>query len=209
MILIGMFDSPFVRRVAISMRVLGVQFEHHNWSVGKDFERIRAYNPLGRVPTLVLDDGESLFESSAILDWLDEAAGPQRALIPPAGAPRRRVLKLVATAVGAADKGVLQVYESVFRPPECRHAPWVERCAAQTGAALAELDAACAACKGAFLVGGRLSQADITATCVMSFAADALGFDAATVPHLRDHAARFEALPEFQEFRISFHRPNS
>ena len=56
MLLIGMFDSPFVRRVAISMKLLGLSFEHANWSVGKDFDRIRQYNPLGRVPTLVLDD---------------------------------------------------------------------------------------------------------------------------------------------------------
>jgi len=62
MILIGMFDSPFVRRVAVSMHLLDLPFEHRNWSVGKDFDQIRRYNPLGRVPTLVLDDGESLIE---------------------------------------------------------------------------------------------------------------------------------------------------
>jgi glutathione S-transferase len=75
MLLIGMFDSPFVRRVAITLKLLGIPFEHGNWSVGKDFERIRHYNPLGRVPTLVLDNGEVLIESAAILDYLDELAG--------------------------------------------------------------------------------------------------------------------------------------
>ena len=50
MILIGMYDSPFVRRVAVSMQVLGLAYEHRNWSVGKDFDKIRRYNPLGRVP---------------------------------------------------------------------------------------------------------------------------------------------------------------
>ena len=71
MMLIGMFDSPFVRRVAVSMKVLALPFEHANWSVGKDFERIRQYNALGRVPTLVTDDGEALLESAAIprLPW--------------------------------------------------------------------------------------------------------------------------------------------
>ena len=58
MLLIGMFDSPFVRRVAISMKLLELPFEHANWSVGKDFDRIREYNPLGRVPTLVIGRGE-------------------------------------------------------------------------------------------------------------------------------------------------------
>lgn len=86
MILIGMFDSPFVRRVAVSMKLLDFTFEHYNWSVGKDFDRILKHNPVGRVPTLLLDDGEALPESAAILDYLDELAGPERALLPRAGA---------------------------------------------------------------------------------------------------------------------------
>src|SRR5580658_49176 len=85
MLLIGMFDSPFVRRVAVSLRLLGLPFEHAAWSIGRDFERIRAYNPLGRVPTLVLDDGEALLDSSVILDYLDERVGYERALLPRAG----------------------------------------------------------------------------------------------------------------------------
>ena len=72
MILIGMFDSPFVRRVAVSMNLLAIPFEHRNWSVGKDFELIRQFNPLGRTPTLVQTDGEAIIESAAILDLLDE-----------------------------------------------------------------------------------------------------------------------------------------
>jgi glutathione S-transferase len=76
MLLIGMFDSPYVRRVAISMRRLGLPFEHRNWSVGTDFDRIRDYSPLGRVPVLVLQDGTALVESSAILDAIDDIAGP-------------------------------------------------------------------------------------------------------------------------------------
>jgi glutathione S-transferase len=78
MILIGMFDSPFVRRVAISMTLLEIPFEHRNWSVGKDFDRIREYSPLGRVPVLVLDDGRVLPESSMILDHLDQPHGSTR-----------------------------------------------------------------------------------------------------------------------------------
>ena len=68
MLLIGMFDSPFVRRVAVSMQLLKIPFEHADWSVGRDFERIRQYSPLGRVPALVLDDGEVLSESASI--WI-------------------------------------------------------------------------------------------------------------------------------------------
>ena len=87
MLLIGMYDSPYVRRVAISMKLCGIAFEHADWSVGADFERIRQYNPLVRVPTLVLDDGEVLFESAAMLDYLDELVGPAART----AATRRRV----------------------------------------------------------------------------------------------------------------------
>src|SRR5882762_6483313 len=120
-----MFDSPFVRRVAVSMNLLEIPFEHRNWSVGKDFELIRRFNPLGRVPTLVTDDGDALVDSAAILDYLDDTVGPDRALLPPTGRQRREALRVMAIAAGAAEKGVLQVYETVFRPEEKRHETWV------------------------------------------------------------------------------------
>ena len=142
MILIGMFDSPFTRRVAISATLLGIGFEHRDWSVGKDFDRIREFNPLGRVPTLVLDDGETLIESAMILDWLDDQAGPERALLPASGPARRRAMTFMALATGAADKGIHLVIERVFRPEEKRHAPWTDRCRAQIEGAFAELDRA-------------------------------------------------------------------
>lgn len=72
MFLIGQYDSPFVRRTAIALRLYGLPFEHKPWSTFGDAEQVAAYNPVQRVPTLVLDDGEALIESSAILDYLDE-----------------------------------------------------------------------------------------------------------------------------------------
>ena len=89
MILIGMYDSPFVRRVAIALTLYGFEFEHRPWSVFRDAEMIAPYNPLFRVPTLVLDDGEVLIESAAILDALDQMVGPERAMAPASGAARR------------------------------------------------------------------------------------------------------------------------
>lgn len=206
MILIGMFDSPFVRRVAVTMRLLGMDFEHRNWSVGADFDRIREYNPLGRVPTLVLDDGTALIESSAILDWLDEQAGECR-LLPAAGVERRSALQLMAIASGGAEKAVLQIYERVFRPADKHHAPWLARCRTQMDAAFAELERACAARPGQWLVGERMTQADVTATCVFTFARDAVKLDAAPYPQLAALAARCEALPAFQSIRADFHTP--
>ena len=78
MILIGQYDSPFVRRVAIAMRLYGIAFEHKTWSTFGDAETIAPYNPLRRVPTLVLDNGETLIESTAILDYVDELVRPTR-----------------------------------------------------------------------------------------------------------------------------------
>jgi glutathione S-transferase len=199
MILIGMFDSPFVRRVAISMNFLRMPFEHRNWSVGKDFELIRQFNPLGQVPALVQPDGDTLIDSAAILDFLDEAVGPERALLPRSGELRREALRIIATAIGAAEKGVLQVYETAFRPPEKRYRPWVERCHTQTHAALRELDRLCQVRGDLWLVGNRMTQADITGACVYTFLSDALGINRETVvyPALDALAARCEALPEF------------
>src|SRR5580698_84920 len=179
MILIGMFDSPFVRRVAVSMNLLAIPFEHRNWSVGKDFELIRQFNPLGRVPALVQPDGDTMIESAAILDFLDEAAGPERALLPRSGELRREALRIIAIAVGGAEKGVTQVYESAFRPPEKRYRPWVERCHTQMHAGLAELDRLCQVRSGSWLLGNQISQADITTTCVYTFLSDALALNRA------------------------------
>jgi glutathione S-transferase len=129
-LLIGMFDSPFVRPVAVSLKLLGIPFEHANWSVGKDYERIREFNPLVRVPTLVLDDGTALVECAAMLDYLDDQVGPTRALLPDSGRERRDALQIAAIAVGAAEKGRDQIYEQLFRPAEKRHEPWLARCRA-------------------------------------------------------------------------------
>jgi glutathione S-transferase len=212
MLLIGMFDSPFVRRVAITMKLLEIPFEHANWSVGKDFDRIREYNPLGRVPTLVTDDGENLMESAAILDYLDERAGPERSLLPRAGAERRKALNLMAMATGAAEKGVMQVYERVFRPEEKRHQPWVERCRVQMSGSLAAIDRYLGE-RGVsqWLVGRRMTLADITVVCVFTFLNDTLrvAADPVVFQSLDTLAARCEALPVFQETRVPFFVPNS
>jgi glutathione S-transferase len=210
MILIGMFDSPFVRRVAVSLKLLDIPFEHKNWSVGKDQARIRKYNPLGRVPTMVLDDGEALLDSSTILDYLDDRAGRAGALLPVTGAPRRRALNLIALAIGAAEKGVLQVYEDVFRPADKRHEPWLQRLREQMNGALALLDRAAASIDGTdWLVDEGLTQADVTVACAFTFLNDALKLDAKLYPALRKHVARCEKLPAFQAVKAPFDAPKA
>jgi glutathione S-transferase len=116
MILVGQYDSPFVRRVAVSLRVLGYAYEHDTRSVFADFAAMRRVNQLGRIPSLVLDDGETLIDSAAILDWLDQSVGPGRALVPAAGPERRRALRRIALATGAVDKVGAAIYERLIRP---------------------------------------------------------------------------------------------
>ena len=143
MFLIGQYDSPFVRRVAIAMRLYGIAFEHRPWSTFGDGDKIAPYNPLRRVPTLVLDSGEALIESTAIIDYLDEMAHDQdkvtgEAMLPSRGAERRRQLRLCALATGLGDKSVSLVYESVLRKEQLKL--WVERCEAQVSGALDVLE---------------------------------------------------------------------
>jgi glutathione S-transferase len=210
MLLIGMFDSPFVRRVAVSMKLLDLPFEHGNWSVGRDLERIREYNPLGRVPVLVTNGGERVFESSSILDYLDELVGPERALLPRSGAERRLALRLMALATGAADKGVQQVYEDVFRPEQKRHQPWLDRCRAQTASGLAAIDRYLGE-RGVsqWLIGKRMTQADITVVCAFTFLNDALGVaeDPVMFQSLSTLARRCESLPAFLDTRVPHTAP--
>jgi glutathione S-transferase len=204
MFLIGQYDSPFVRRVAIAMRLYGIKFEHKPWSTFGDGDKIAPHNPLRRVPTLVLDDGEALIESTAILDYLDELAREQdkvagETMLPSRGAERRRHLRLCALATGLGDKAVSLVYERVLRKEQLKL--WVERCEAQIGGVLAVLEEERAAVKRPYLYGERIGHSDIAVACVLRFTSEAHPqlFDAARYPALAAHAARCEALPPFQE----------
>jgi glutathione S-transferase len=197
-----MFDSPFVRRVAVSMKLLGFAFEHANWSVGKDHAQIRRYSPLGRVPTLVLEDGEVLTESAAILDHLDSVVGPERALVPTNGAARRQVLQLMALAIGAAEKGRDLIYERIARPPGKRHEPWEERCRSQMHGAFGEIERRLVQRPGRWFMGEHLTQADITLSCVWACLHDALALEEVPYPSLVALADRCEALPEFVATRM-------
>ncbi|MGJ4970186.1 MULTISPECIES: glutathione S-transferase family protein [unclassified Bradyrhizobium] len=199
MFLIGQYDSPFVRRTAIALKLYGVPFEHKPWSTFGDADKIAPYNPLLRVPVLVLDDGEALIDSAAILDHLDEAVGPERAMLARSGALRRRQLHTIALATGLGDKAVSLIYERVLRKD--RLALWVARCEAQISGVLAMLEAERADVTSAYWYGDNIGHADIAVACVLRFTREAHPhlFDAARYPALAAHAARCEALPPFQE----------
>jgi glutathione S-transferase len=194
MILVGQYDSPYVRRVAISLRVLGFEYEHDTRSVFADFDAMRAINPLGRIPALVLEDGEVLIDSAAILDWLDQSVGPARALLPPAGAGRRRALRLIALATGAIDKVGAAAYERLIRPAALRWPEWTVRCRTQGAGAIAALAAE------PWSPGKTLDQAEITTACMLRYVtiADPELLPPGRHPSLDALAARCEALAAFQ-----------
>jgi glutathione S-transferase len=199
MILIGQYDSPFVRRVAIALRLYELPYEHWPWSTFSDADKIAPYNPLRRVPTVVLHSGEVLIESMAILDYLDEWVGPGKAMIAARGPERRHALEICALATGLADKAVSLLYERVLRKKSSKI--WVERCEAQIGGVLAALEKQRDAITRPFWFGEHIGHADIAVACVLRFTGEAHAqlFDAARYPALAAHAARCEALPPFQE----------
>jgi glutathione S-transferase len=200
MILIGQYDSPFVRRVAIAMRLYGLAFKHRPWSTFGDGDKIAVFNPLRRVPTLVLDDGEALLESTAILDYLDELVGPEQAMIAERGSDRRHASRICALATGLADKAVSLLYEHVLRKDR-QSQIWVERCHRQISDVLDVLESERAAITSPFWSGVRIGHADIALACALRFTSEAHSdlFDAARYPALADHAARCEALEVFRE----------
>ncbi len=206
MILVGQYDSPFVRRVAIALVHYGLPYEHRPWSVWAQADEIAKLNPLRRVPVLVLDDGEVLVESAAILDALDETAPAGRALIPRSGAARRDVLRVCALATGLADKAVSLLYEGVLRSESTRSAKWINRCHVQMHDTLDLLEARRAARPGAFFFEA-LSHADIAVTCALRFVSEAHPalLQARARPALAAHARSFESTEPFQRIVQPLH----
>jgi glutathione S-transferase len=198
MILVGRYLSPFTRRVAVSMRLLGLAYEHNPLATTTDKEAIRKLNPLARVPALILDDGEVLIDSAAILDHVDELAGPERALVPGNGADRRAVLRIVALAIGACEKTVSAYYELNRRPEDKCYMAWVEDCRQQVLDGFADIEAVAG---DGWLVGGRISQADVSTVCAFDFACKVqpeIGA-AERFPRLAALSRRANALPAFAE----------
>jgi glutathione S-transferase len=201
MILIGQYDSPFVRRVGIAMRLYGMDFEHRAWSAFSDAAALGAVNPLMRVPTLVLDTGEALVDSVTILDHLDEVAG-DAALLPRHGVARRTALRHMALALGVADKGVALFYERRMHPVVAD--AWEARLLSQITATLAVLDQSLTT----EWFAPTMTHADIAMACCWRFLADAhpsLGLWA--YPALADHAARMEAMVVFRQIFQAFVPP--
>jgi glutathione S-transferase len=198
MILLGQYDSPFVRRVAITLHHYALPFEHRPWSVWGDAAKIAHYNPLRRVPTLVLDDGSALVETFAVLDYIDELVEPARALLPSSGSLRRAGLRVASLASGVADKAVSLLYSSLdlMKPSQV----WSDRCRSQIVETLAMLEAERATRSTPYWLGDSLSHADVALACGYRFTREALPdlFQPSQFPALSAQASRCEALAAFQ-----------
>jgi glutathione S-transferase len=199
MILIGQYDSPYVRRVAITLRTYDLAYEHRSWSVWGDADKIAAHNPLRRVPTLLLPDGTALVETYAIIDAVDEMVPAERALLPRSGPVRRDGMRIAALASGLADKAASLMYEPMFRAQPSES--WMARCRSQIADTLRVLEADRAARSSGYWLGSSLSHADVAFACALRFTREAHPtlFDPARHQALEAHARTCEALPAFGE----------
>lgn len=194
--LVGMLDSPYVRRTAISLRLLGVPFEHRSISVFSTFEQFRAINPVVKAPTLVCDDGSVLMDSTLIIDYAQALSG--RSLLSPDPARRLRELRLTGLALAACEKTVQIVYERQLRPAEKLHQPWMDRVRGQLPAAYSALEGELAA-EPLSATEETMTQAGVSTAVAWAFT-QLLTPDAISptdFPVLAAYSAQAERLPVF------------
>ncbi|MDP7548522.1 MAG: glutathione S-transferase family protein [Alphaproteobacteria bacterium] len=197
--LIGRNLSPFVRRTAIVLKLLKLPYEQVGLSTADDGAEIAKINPVVRVPSMVLNDGETLVDSNAIIDHLLEVGDPGHALLPAGGADRRAVLRLTAIGHGAMEKAVSSSYERNRRPKDKVFDGWVNQVEGQVAGGLAALNEAAA--KGDFLYGDHLTLADVNAVVAHDFTAIAAPYLVKDNPYpaLAALAQRCGELPAFAD----------
>ncbi len=197
--LVGMLDSPYVRRVAVSLQLLGLPFEHRSLSVFRAFDEFSAINPVVKAPTLVCDDGTVLMDSTLILDYAERLAAP-RSLMPAGLAERTRALRVIGLALAACEKAVQIIYERTLRPAEKQHAPWLDRVTGQLLAACAVLESEVSRAPSA-ATSATIDQAGVSTAVAWQFmmqtsVAGIVRADAH--PALTAFSERAEALSEFR-----------
>lgn len=195
--LIGMLDSPYVRRVAVSMQLLGLPFGHQSLSVFSTFEQFQRINPVVKAPSLVCDDGSVLMDSTLILDYAEALAAP-RSLMPAEIGARLRTLRLTGLALAACEKSVQIIYERKLRPAEKLHQPWISRVSGQLLAAYGALEAELERAPLA-VTSDSIDQAGISTAVAWHFTQMMLPdvVNGADFPALRTFSALAEHLPAF------------
>lgn len=207
MILIGQYDSPFVRRVGIALTLYGLPFEHRPWSTFGDADKIRPLSPMMRVPTLVLDDGDVIIESHAMLDYLDSLVPAGQRMFPGEEPARRKALKIAALGTGLGEKAVSLFYEKRMHADVSQL--WADRCRTQIMGVLEVLEEDRAGRDTPWWFGETIGHADIAVACAIRSVCDAHPglVDLSSLPALNAHAARAEALPVFQAVAQPFIPP--
>ncbi len=197
--LIGMLDSPYVRRAAIALQLLELRFEHNPLSVFRTFEQFSAINPVVKAPTLVCDDGTVLMDSTLIVEYAQALAGPRRRLLPEAIPELQHALHVEGLALAACEKSVQIVYEQQLRPTEKQHAPWLGRVTGQMQSAYAALEQAVAH-RAPAMERGTIGRAGVSTAVAWHFTQALLPGMVAPDRHpaLAALSAQAEALPEFQ-----------
>ncbi|CAJ95319.1 Glutathione S-transferase [Cupriavidus necator] len=195
--LVGMLDSPYVRRTAISLRLLGLPFTHESVSVFREFERFHAINPVVKAPSLVCDNGVVLMDSTLIIDYAESLAG--RSLMPAQTASRQAALRIVGLALAASEKVVQNFYEHSQRPAGKLHQPWLDRVDAQRESAFALLEAELAT-RPVPAGEAETGQAELTAAVTWTFSQFMMpgAVDPARHPALVALTAALERLPAFE-----------
>ena len=196
--LIGMLDSPYVRRVAVSLQLLGVRFQHQSLSVFSTYAQFQKINPVVKAPTVVCDDGTVLMDSTLILQYAETLAAAGRSLAPADRAALLQSLHLTGVALAACDKSVQMVYECKLRPDDKQHQPWITRVTEQLHAALAVLERELAQ-RPLAVSSGSIDQAGVAIAITWYFVQQMLPdvVDAADYPTLAAFSRQAEALPEF------------
>ncbi|MBB6240798.1 glutathione S-transferase [Rhodanobacter sp. MP1X3] len=196
--LIGMLDSPYVRRVAISLQLLGLRFEHQSLSVFGGFDEFQRINPVVKAPTLICDDGEVLIDSTLILQYAESIASSGRSLMPSGNAELRHALHIIGLALAANEKSVQIIYERNLRPAEKQHEPWIERVTGQLFAAFNALESAFRDQSQA-ITSRTIDQAGISTAVAWKFTQEVLPglVPTADYPSLQAFSEKAEALPEF------------
>ncbi len=209
--LIGMLDSPYVRRVAIALNYYSLPFEHVPLSVFRNVEEFSEIKPLIKAPTLVCDNDEVLMDSTLILAYIQKLVDQQLttqqlALMPTELEAYQQALRLIGLGLNACDKSVQLFYECNMRPEDKQYKPWLERVQSQLLAAYRQAEAyAQARNNGDWLVAGQLTHADI-AVCVAWQFTHYMIPDAVPLglcPGLSQLSAKAEAEPAFAAAPLS------
>lgn len=196
--LIGMLDSPYVRRTALTLAALDIPFSHEPLSVFRHYNEFAAINPVVKAPTAVTDDGVVLLDSTLIIEYVVKALANGRTLGPVD--PRLVALDIRLTGLGlaACEKAVQTVYERQLRPAEKQHQPWLDRVAGQLKASLSSIESEIA--DAGWLLAPPVSEAGITlavaGTFISEMVADVVALS--DYPHLAALTAKAEATALFK-----------